>query len=580
MAIIKNAEAADKLCEITDLLLLDSAAISDGKYHLASAYACGSIYNPEDLHNADVQRLAKDLYLYRSATRPPSADDHDAFDAGLTSPIDALIKHVSLDTQAIDLIKESSHVTVNDDVFTVHNQFKTGEYDVLLAIDEQILQKCTHVAAGELQKELDDSEHIALRTLCRIYRESGYRILLIANRHAQSVTLVGVLAFSHKLGFAFQDCCEQLIASGIRVSIFMPDNAQSMKILTDSKLVRDQDNDVLTAQTAELQGLDLHVAYGSYRAYLGFNQAQIAELIDKLQQRGNCIASYCVDNNAQTLHAMADLTITCDAIEYRSEKVAESYYDKMPVAGKPFSSRASQHMRRSSDIILRRASEQGGGLHGILTGRKFAFAINHNLANAITYLITVQLFRLVLLTVPAMFGTHTLSAVSLMVLGLLFDVAVILLFAFVMPSQSAVACSYPIMRRLEKPITYNAANVISACVSALVTWLGFALLQIFDVVDPAQSVGFGFVSAYLLQGVVFAVTLREYSEKKKPHALSFISVFVYILILCFCIWLPGLNVLTGCNEISWILLLVAPFAALIYYVTYRILSKHGLNLHK
>lgn len=580
VAIIKNSDAADKLCEMTDLVLLDSAAISDGKYHLESVYACGSIYNPGELLNANVHRLVKDLYLYRSASRPPSAADHDAFDAGLTAPIDALIKHVAVDTAAIDLTKSGSYVSMQGDVFTVHNRLNSGEYSVLLSSDEQLLQQCTHVAAADVQKELDDAEHIALRTLCRIYRESGYRVLLVANQTQDCVSLIGVLAFSHRPGYAFGECCEQLMESGVRVSVFMPNTPESMKILTECKLVRDQDNDVLTAQAAEADGLDLHVAYGSYRAYLGFTQSQIADLLEKLKQRGNRVASYCVDNQAQDLHDLADLTITCDAIEYRSSKVSESYYDKMPVEGKPFSARASQNMRRTSDVILRRASEQGGGLHGILTGRKYAFAINHNLANAITYLVTVQFFRLVLLTVPAMFGTHTLSAVSLLIFGLLIDVASVVLFAFATPSKAALSASYPIMRRLEKPITYNTANVVSACVSALLAWLVFTVLQIFDITEPAQSLGFGFVSTYLLQGLVFVVTLREYNAQKKPSLLTLICIAAYVLILLACMLLPGLNVLTGCTTLSWITLLASPFAAIIYLITYRILSKHGLNLHK
>ncbi len=582
VAIVKNSDASDTLCEMTDLLLLDSAAISDGKYHLESVYACGGIYNPSELHNADVQRLVKDLYLYRTAARPPQAADRDAFDAGLTAPIDALIKHVAVDTAAIDLTKVSSFISFEGDICTVHNQLNTGEYNVLLSQNDLLLQRCTHSAFADTKKEMDDSEHMALRTLCRIYRESGYRVLLIATLQEQSLTLIGVLAFAQRAGYGFVECCEQLINGGVRVSAFMPHTAESIKILTDSGLVRDESNDLLTAQSAADQGLDLHVAYGSYRAYLGFNRTQISELIEKLKERGNRVATYSVDNQTQPLQDMSDLSITCDAIEYRSPKVSESLYDKMPVDGKPFSSRASQHTRRSADVILRRASEQGGGLHGILTGRKFAFAVNHNLANAITYLISVQFFRAVLLIVPAMFGTHMLSAASLLIGGLILDVVAVLMFAYAMPNQSAITASYPIMRRLEKPVTYNVANIVSACFSALLVWLMFSLLQIFDVVDASQSLGFGFMSTYLLQGVVCAITMHEYASdaSKKPHVSVALGIAIYILILCACTLLPGLNVLMCAGALAWIPVLLSPIASLIYFVTYRILSAKGLNLHK
>jgi magnesium-transporting ATPase (P-type) len=239
-------------------------------------------------------------------------------------------------------------------------------------------------------------------------------------------------------------------------------------------------------------------------------------------------------------------------------------------------------MRRESDIVLRRACELGGGLHGIHTGRKFAFSINHNLANAMTYLITMQFFRIVLLVVPAMFGTHMLSALSLLINGMILDTAAVILFGFATPNQNAVASAYPIMRRLEKPITYNVANVISACVSALLVWLAFVLLQIFGVMNAAQSAGLGFASTYLLQGLVFAITLKEYAEgsKKKFSLTNIVIILAYLVLLLACIFVPGLNTLTGCNAMTWLAALLAPLASLFYIVTYRILSAHGLNLHK
>ncbi len=583
VAIIKNSKASDSLCEMTDLLLLDSAAVCDGKYHLESVYAGGSIYNKQELLNQDVSRLAKDLYLYRTAPSAPERMGRDAFDAGLSAPIDALIKHVGVDTEALELTRLTSRISYSADTCEVYNRLKQGEYRVLLSCNVQILEYCTHMACGDHAKDFDDSEYVALSTLCRIYSESGYRILLVANQIDEAVTLMGVLAFGTRPGYGFHNCCEELINSGVRVSVFMPDNAQTMKILTDSELVRDELNDVLTASKAEQEGLALHVAYGSYRAYLGFSYEQISDLIDRLQSRGNRVASYCVDNQAQPLHEKSDLSITCDAIEYRSAKVAESLYDKMPLDGRPFSARASQNTRRTSDIVLRRAGNQGGGLHGILTGRKAAFAINHNLANMMTYLITVQFFRTVLVALPAVFGTYTLSTFALLILGLVMDVAAVMLFAFATPDQAAISAPYPILRRLEKPVAYNTANIASACVSAVVLWLGIALLQVFDVIDSTQCAGIGFIAAYLLQMTVFTVTLAEYTAKNKrgkPSPVLIGALIASLLLLVVCIIIPGFNSLTGCVGIAPISLLITPLAALIYFSLYQILSARGLNLHR
>ena len=581
VAIVKHSEASDKLCEMTDLFLFDTAAISDGKYHLESIYARGAIYNHQELLNADVRMLATDLYLYRTAACPPESRNRDAFDAGLTGPIDALIRHVALDQTAINLTRISSHVSYEQEICVVHNRLNYGELDILLSQSDAILDCCTHVAAGQAQKVLDQDEYNALQTLCRIYRESGYAVMMVARRDSAGTCFVGMLAFAQRVGLEFAQCCDQLLGEGIRVSAFLDNTPENFKLLTDCGLIRDAEHDVLTEHMAKQHELDLHVAYGSYRAYLGFDKAQIAELMDRLKQRGNRIATYTVDHQAKELHKMADLRITCDAIEYRSPKVAQSLYDKMPVDGKPFSSRATQQMRRDSDVIVRRASAQGGGLHGILTGRKYALSINHNLANAMTYLVSMQFFRAILLIVPAIFGTYMLSSVSLLISGLVLDLAAVLLFAFATPSQNALSCSYPILKRIEKPIAYNVANIVSASVSALVLWLAFATLQILSVVDAAQSSGLGFLATYLLQGLVFFITLREYATKSKRTTVILLAVAgVYACLLAACMLIGATGSLTGADSISLATALLSPLAVLVYWITYRILSARGLNLHK
>ena len=150
----------------------------------------------------------------------------------------------------------------------------------------------------------------------------------------------------------------------------------------------------------------------------------------------------------------------------------------------------------------------------------------------------------------------------------------------ILPFAKALSCSYPILRRLEKPIAYNAANIISASVGALLLWLAFAVLLVFGIVDAGQSSGIGFVATYLIQGLVFLMTLREYSvlTRRRTWILNAVS-FAYVILLCACALLPATGELTGAGALSPVSILLAPAAAVVYWITYRILSARGLNLH-
>lgn len=586
-AIVKYHKASDRLCDMTDLFLLDACAISDGKYHMESVYAGGAIYTDRefaDRNNLDVVALVSDLYLYRSATRPPMAADGQPRDDVFSASIDALIKHLDIDTTALAWNRQASYVTVSGSCLVAHNEMKDGEYLVLVSESDELLDQCGYMQSNGERVPFDQNNYNALKTLCRIYRESGYRILLTAHMEETNATLMGVIAFAQRVGSGFAECCTSIIDSGVRISVFMQDSPETVKLLCDSALVRDENNDVLTAVRAESEGLDLTVAYGSYRAYLGFSEFQIAELITSLQKRGNRIAAYCVDRDVQSLQQMADLRITCDAVEYRSDKVAESLYEKMPVDGRPHSTRASQSMRRDSDVVLRRASLKGGGLHGILRGRAAAFAINHNLANMMTYLLTVLVFRTVLVAVPGLFGTPTLTPVSMLICGLVLDVLFSVLFAFNVPDRGTIASSYPIMRRLERPLAYNTANVVSACVSALVLWLGITVLRVTGVLStPGQAMALSFASTYLLQGAVFLITKREYTQGTAsglPSKLRLLATIGYISVLAASLCLPGLDGMTAGADLNAVGFLLSPVATLIYYGLYKLLSYKGLNLHK
>ena len=174
-AIIKNHRASDRLCDITDLLLLDTAAITDGKYHLDSVYAGGVIYTDREFNtsdNHDMQALAGDLYLYRSTARPPEASVTTAFDDVLAGPIDAFIKFVGVDTTALTWNRKSSHITFGQARNVSHNVMENGEYRIIVTDNEDFLTECTHMQSQQNILEFDDSNHVALRTLCRIYRES------------------------------------------------------------------------------------------------------------------------------------------------------------------------------------------------------------------------------------------------------------------------------------------------------------------------------------------------------------------------------------------------------------------------
>jgi hypothetical protein len=58
------------------------------------------------------------------------------------------------------------------------------------------------------------------------------------------------------------------------------------------------------------------------------------------------------------------------------------------------------------------------------------------------------------------------------------------------------------------------------------------------------------------------------------------GVLIYVVTFGACLVLPVLRGLTGCAGLSLIIPAIAALALLIYYLTYRILSASGLNLHK
>lgn len=79
------------------------------------------------------------------------------------------------------------------------------------------------------------------------------------------------------------------------------------------------------------------------------------------------MAAYSVDNDKNSIMSVADIAISCDVVNYSSDKYSDAIYEKMVPEGRATSVRCSQQTRLLSSVIVKRANGKGGGLASVLS---------------------------------------------------------------------------------------------------------------------------------------------------------------------------------------------------------------------
>ena len=578
-AIFKRYDATDKIARLSDVILTDMSALSDGIPHPYAIFTDGTMYDVTDARPA-VVRFYTLAYLYgqcseRSAMTALHADVREDATEALLQGVSELTELLSFDTESLRIRTVSASLAKDGsqdaEVVLRMRDGESRNVRIMCTEDEGLLELCQRCTQGDRTVPMDDEKKLLLQDACARLRCDGCRLLLYATRNEKgSTTFEGLIALRESLDTEALEKINDLSRHHVRVSFVLPGlTAHQLTVLRQCGLLADGE------QPRSISGLSDDAICRTYRecpsaVYVGADADALEALLRGCREKLTVTAA--MGLQSCQAHSAADLQITYEDTPFRS--------DGSNGASKPMQLSPRQDrlrcVRRAKDadiavssLLLRRGENTVETLEALVSAVRTARVIEKNMALMLQYMLVAQFLRMTPVLLSLFFGTTLLSASMILISGMWLDLGFILLLAFrrggydelLLPAKSAKLFDNPIRERPDRVCAAVLTGITVLILSAILRAAG-PLAH-----DGAQAL-FVFTSLLLTQTMSILLFYFGGSERdERPIraqlpilGMLFLILLPPLLLLC----LPGFAGLLQCAPMSPLVLLLSLLSMLIY----------------
>ena len=480
---LKSATDPELLTEITDLILVGSAALHDGQSHAETLLLGDRIYHidrPEaDEHAKAVAEL---VYLYRHGlTAYPAAGDGEGSvpNDTLLTLADTLAEWAEIDTDAL-LVRAKDLRGEADGISAV---FPTADGNrrmtVTVTADYESVKACNTRCEDGLMIPMSDASR---GSIYRAYREAvrtGTLTLFILTRAGGEIAYRGMLTYAPHAGRKTAGAVKSLESAGVRVSVFLKDHSD-VDIRAVGECGLTEEAPVLSLRNTDVSVVDLMDE--GRRAFTDCTPEQIETCIRALKDRGRTVAVLSVEREDVPLLNAADVAITCAPALYVA---AEGGHPRLPgnfsaPDGTENSPLATDITRRRADVVVRRANHEGGGIVGVRRALLCADHIKDTMDRVFTFMLLSQTARLLLVTLSVLLGAALPAASALLLSGMGVDL-LILLSAVGLPHPATPHSRRSMEAGITTPLTTYFRELIAVTVAVTLPTLAVAICRFCDV---------------------------------------------------------------------------------------------------
>jgi hypothetical protein len=579
-AIFKRYDATDKIARVSDVILTDLSALSDGVPHPYAIFTDGAMFDVTDSAHASVLRFYTLVYLYnrcndRTSLATLSADSR-------TKSIEDLLHGASELTALLNFDTESLHIRT---VSASLAKDGSGDAEVVLRMrdgdtrcvriicteDERLFEACDRCTQGDRTVLMDDDRRRLLWDACLRLRQDGCRILLYATRSEKGSTVFeGLVALREGLDVEAMEKIDDLARHHVRVSWMLSDvSAHELTVLRQCGLLADGE------VPFSLKGMPGDGVYEVYReqthhVYVGADDEMIKTLLADCRSKHAIMAT--LGLQSCSAHQESDLHITYEDTPFRSDGTIGT--------GKPVQLTSEEDRLRSvrrakdadiaaSALLLRRGNTTVDTLDGLIGAIRTARVIEKNMALMLQYMLVSQFLRMTLVLLSLLFGVTLLSASMVLISGMWVDLGFILLLAFrrggydelLLPAKGRMLFDHPIRVRPDRVCAAILTGIVVLVLSAVLHAAG-PLAS-----DGAQAL-FVFISLLLTQAMAILLFYFGGSERDaRPirTQLPILGMLLLILLpVMLLLCLPGFAGLLQCMPISLSVLVLSSLSMPIY----------------
>lgn len=329
-----------------------------------------------------------------------------------------------------------------------------GENRIILRGEvEKVLANCTYYKTGESNNlsRMTPRSRSSIMTMANQMMRQAHRVVAIASGVSKYNTLTrfselrsgltfeGIIAFNEPIlpGAAYNIAkCRE---AGINVILFTPDVAEKNIHLARSLGIMKGDRDLEVSYSPDLRLGDeiFRTNLDDCKLYQGFSVSDKRRIIRLLKEKGEKVAYYGRNTSEIILCKEADIGVT-DALTISPKlnrsvaELSQESEQEINRVSSVYMAPTGDAMRFSADVIVSPITDDGkGGFNALVNAIGSAKDIYIKMKRIVTYLLSANLARLILL-VPTLFVPRLtlLSVPTVMIGGIVFDLMMSIAIAF------------------------------------------------------------------------------------------------------------------------------------------------------
>ena len=504
---IRSSAVCQDLTAMTDLILVGTAALHDGRDHPETLSLGETLYRCDSPEADDEARVAAEyFYVYRRVMSglPTAGDGSDP----LPRFIPELCNWAEIDTDG--LLARVKDLRAEGTCASGVWRSSEGNRRVRVYVTHDVgeAEACSRLYDPRGVKPLDRDGKTALR---RRYQETLRKgetsAFLITEEHGTR-TLRAVVTYAPHSDSRVAGCVKALEKSGIRVAAFLRDESeQHVHALEACGLTETVPADrpmPHTPRDPAARRMDC-----GFRAFLGCDEEYVLSCVRDLKAQGRVVGVLSVDARDLAILAEADIPFACTPSLFLSAESGTPHLTAVELTegdsapdGAPSGRISTDRARRSARVLVRRSSAHGGGLLGVRRALLAADCCGEALDRSLRFLILSQTVRLIMTVLPACMGLSPVSSVALLLSGLGMDLLCMLTYATLplgdVPAQRRSGESS--LRRLW--LRYR-TELWSAVIGAAFPWVVMEIACLFGARVNGDPRYYGFLCIIGLQFVIF-----------------------------------------------------------------------------
>ncbi|MGM9644137.1 MAG: hypothetical protein ACI3X1_03530 [Eubacteriales bacterium] len=429
VAYVRDIKALETLTNVTDIVLLGRAAFTDGICHVGSVYTAEKSYDALKSESDEGRRLMTYIYAYLRAADESRAKTELVLDGVIDSLFDYL-KASGFDKKGADLVLRSLYFAADSSGESGYACAETpeNEYRVLLSLDRDILSFCRYSRGSDgACVELSVRERGKIYDFADKAEKKNGKCLFVMSETGGETVFEGAISLYEKRDTLFETSISDLKKMGIRVTAML----QNEDDFTEFERMYGSLSGEKVAFASEFkeQNKDIVSEIGNYGVYAGFALDEYAHLLCAMRERGGVIATYGIDDSLYEVMAKADISVSCDTVNFPSAKYRESSTEKLPHSGRDTNIRCSSQTRMLSRLLVHRANAGGGGLSSVENAIKASRGAVISSSVALLYFCALICSLLPFALLPSILGIELLGAVQAACMSLV--IAILSISAFV-----------------------------------------------------------------------------------------------------------------------------------------------------